>query len=64
MIDSETASKKTGKILFITDYRSTAIVHTLEHAARAEVWIMLGRNIVWQGNPGPAQSRRFPRTNP
>ena len=46
MIDRKTASKKTGKILFIFDYRSTAIVHTLEHAARAEVWIILGRIIV------------------
>lgn len=52
MIDRKAANKRTGKILFITDYRLTAIVHTLEHEPRAEVWIILGRFIVWQGDPG------------
>lgn len=46
MIDQKTANKRTGKILFITDYRATAIVHTLEHEPRVEVWIILGRIIV------------------
>jgi len=64
MIDSETASKKTGKILFISDYRSTAIVHTLEHGARAEVWIILGAFSFGKAIPSHHRSLRFPRPNP